>query len=228
MLARNEIWGEYPYVKFEYFISHFAVALCMTAILLLGADFQQNQTPDSTRSIPDAPLYFPPDLPMSSFFSQYLAFVGEPSLLETSKNTNVVSYRLSWLGSQTGRVVAVRLIVNSDGSGEVISAVASGIPWVVRKWNNAVSASDLQRFLQLVEDGKFWSLRPTEHNRGYGLDGTVWIVEGVRNGSYHCVYRWSPDELPSQFTEIGRYLAKDLAKLDDSTINIRKRNSTPR
>src|SRR5882762_769524 len=108
----------------------------MTAIMLPGADVQQSQSPDSRRSTPNAPVYFLPDLPMSSFFSQYLAFVGEPSLLETSKNTSVVSYRLIWLGGQTGRVVAVRLIVNSDGGGEVISEVVSGSPSVVRKGSN--------------------------------------------------------------------------------------------
>lgn len=215
-------------MKFEYFKLLFAVALCMTALMPLGADIQQSHSSDSTRSTSDAPFYFPPDLPMSSFFSQYLGFVGEPSLLETSKNTSVVSYRLSWLGGQTGRVVAVRLIVNSDGGGEVISEVVSGSPSVVRKGSNVVSASDIQRFLQLVEDGKFWSLRSTEQSRGHELDGTFWIVEGVRNGSYRCVYRRSPDEKPSQFSEIGRYLAKDLAKLDDSTIDIRRLTSIPR
>jgi hypothetical protein len=228
VLACIETWSENRGVVFAYFKPLFAVALCMTAIMLPGADFQQSQSPDSRRSTSDAPVYFPPDLPMSSFFSQYLAFVGEPSLLETYKNTSVVSYRLSWLGGQTGRMVAVRLIVNSDGDGEVLSEVVSGSPSVVRKGSTVVSASDLQRFLQLVEDGKFWSLRPTEQSRGYELDGTFWIVEGVRNGSYRCVYRRSPDAKPSQFTEIGRYLAKNLAKLDDSTIDIRRPTSTPR
>jgi hypothetical protein len=226
VLACDEIWSENRGVKCSYSIPLFVVALCVTSIMLLGADFKQSQSPDSTRATSDAPVYFPPDLPVSSFFSQYLAFLGEPSLLEISKNKAVVSYRLSWLGGQTGRVVAVRLIVNSDGGGEVVSEAASGSPSVVHKGSNVISAADLERILQLVEDGKFWSMRSTEQNRGYQLDGTVWIVEGVRNGSYHCVYRRSPDAEPGQFSEIGRYLAKDLAKLDDSTIYIRRRTST--
>jgi hypothetical protein len=44
----------------------------------------------------------------------------------------------------------------------------------------------------------------------YVLDGSCWMVEGVNKGSFHYVYRRNPK--PSPITEIGCYLAKDLAK----------------
>ena len=27
----------------------------------------------------------------------------------------------------------------------------------------------------------------------FGLDGSTWIIEGIRDGEYHMVHRWSPD-----------------------------------
>jgi len=227
VLACNGIWSENCGVKFAYFMPPFAVALCVTAFTLAGADFQQSFSQDSKRSMSDAPVYFPPGLPNGEFFAAYLNFMGEPSLLEAAKDASITSYRLSWLGGKTGRVVAVRLTVNSNGDGQITSEVASGSPTAVRKGNNTVSASDVQKLLQLVESAKFWSMRPTEQktdgdtgHKFTELDGTFWIVEGVRNGSYYSVYRRTPDS--NSFTEIGRYLAKDLAKLDDSAISIPK------
>jgi hypothetical protein len=205
---------------------HFVVALCMAAFVQVRADFKQSPSQESTRSMSDAPAYFPPGLPNGEFFSAYLHFMDEPSLLEAAKDTSLVSYRLSWLSGQHGRVVAVRLFVNPDGTGRVTSDVASGNPTVLRKASSSVSALAVQKFLQLVENAKFWSMRLTEQrtdgdteHKFIELDGTFWVVEGARTGSYHCVYRRSPEAEPSQFTEIGRYLAKDFAKLDDSIIS---------
>jgi hypothetical protein len=44
----------------------------------------------------------------------------------------------------------------------------------------------------------------------------MWLFEGVRDGSYHVVYRHSPD--PGPFTQMVGFLAKNLAKVDDSWI----------
>lgn len=51
-------------------------------------------------------------------------------------------------------------------------------------------------------------------------DGSYWFLEAVRHGEYHMVYRRTPELKPGRFTDIGRYLAKDLAQLDDSKIRV--------
>jgi hypothetical protein len=114
----------------------------------------------------------------------------------------------------------VRLVVNADGSGQTISAVSSsGKSDEFKNTKVSVSASDVQKFLQLVEKVGFWSMPSIEKkNEGgrkmYVFDGAWWMVEGVRNKSFHYVFRRNPGS--SSFTEIGRDLAKNLAKIDNS------------
>jgi hypothetical protein len=50
----------------------------------------------------------------------------------------------------------------------------------------------------------------------YDSDGAWWMLEGVRKGSFHYVFRRNPK--PSAITEIGCYLAKDLVKSDGAVI----------
>jgi hypothetical protein len=128
-------------------------------------------------------------------------------------------------------MVTVRLAVNADGSGQITSAVVSlkstGQFARVERAKGSVSAADVGKLMQLVEKAGFWSMHSTEPKSNgdtgrkvYVLDPTDWVVEAVRSGSFHYVFRQGP--APTPITEIGRYLAKDLAKLDDSIISIDK------
>ena len=44
-----------------------------------------------------------------------------------------------------------------------------------------------------------------------GVDGAQWIIEGVRNGTYHVVDRWSPRE--GQVRALGLFMVTELAKM---------------
>jgi hypothetical protein len=46
-------------------------------------------------------------------------------------------------------------------------------------------------FLARLNQTHFWTM-PTDSPR-YGKDGSQWILEGVNDGKYHLVARWSPD-----------------------------------
>jgi hypothetical protein len=208
----------------------FALVLCMTAFKLVGAEFKPSPSQDSTLSRSDESVYFPHGVPEMSSISALLGYMGEPSFLKAAKDTSVHSFRVTWVGGQTEHAVAVRLVVGADGSGQITSAVASFKSNRVEKGKISVSVPDVEKLLQLVEKAGFWSMRPTElrtdgdtGRKVYELDGTFWTLEGVRNGSFHYVYRRS--SAPSPFTEVARYLAKDLAKLDDSVIFIPKLTS---
>ena len=124
------------------------------------------------------------------------------------------------------RELAVRLIINSDGSGQITSAVSSGAASGVRRTQNDVAIADVNKLLQLLAKVEFWSMSSTGDDekktdaagrKSYVMDGSYWMVEGVHQGSFHYVYRQNPE--PGAVTEIACYLAKELTKPNDSGIS---------
>jgi hypothetical protein len=203
------------------------VAQCMTALTIAGVGSQRSLVQGSTQSTSNAPVYFPSGQTEASIFSVILASLSEPSLLEAAKDANVLSFRVSYFTPVPVREVAVRLFVNADGSGQITSAVSLGAAAGVKRTQNSVSAAEVNKLLQLLEKVEFWSMSSIEHTEPktdaagrpvYVLDGSWWMVEGVHEGSFHYVYRRNPK--PSPITEVGCYLAKDLAKPEGSAISI--------
>jgi hypothetical protein len=199
----------------------------MTALTIAGVGSQRSPAQDSTQSTSNVPRYFPPGQTDASIFSAILASLGEPSLLEAANDAKVRTFRVSYFSSQPVREIAVRLVVNADGRGQITSAVWIGAASGVRRTQNGVSAADVDKLLQLLERVEFWSISSTEDDekktdaagrKAYVMDGSNWMVEGVHEGSFHYVYRQNPK--PSPITEIACNLAKDLAKPDDSAISI--------
>ncbi len=204
------------------------MTLCMTALTVAGFGYRRSPAEGSTQSTSDRPVYLPPGQTDASIFSVILPSLSEPSLLEAAKDTSVHSFRVSYFSPVPTREIAVRLVVNADGSGQITSAVSSGAETGVKRTKNSVSNADVDKFLQLVEKAGFWSMSSNEDTEQkdaagrklYVHDGSFWMVEGVRNGSFHYVFRRNPK--PSPFTEIGCYLADRLAKSDDSVISVRR------
>lgn len=52
-----------------------------------------------------------------------------------------------------------------------------------------ISREETKALLETLEQSRFWDLA-TEWG-GRGLDGTIYIVEGIKNGKYHIVERSS-------------------------------------
>jgi hypothetical protein len=161
----------------------------------------------------------------ASLLPVILRHLGEPSLLEAAKDASVRSFRVSYFSPVPVHEVAVRLVINADGSGQITSAVLSGSAAEVKRTKNSVSAADVEKLIGIVEKAGFWSATSAENTeqktdkagrKMYVMDGAWWMVEGVQNGSFHYVYRRNPK--PSPITEIGCYLAKELAKPGDSVI----------
>jgi len=55
-----------------------------------------------------------------------------------------------------------------------------------------VSPEEINRFYEIILKSEFWEMSkkvilPVEY-----LDGEVWLLEGVRKGKYHYVYRMVP------------------------------------
>jgi hypothetical protein len=72
-----------------------------------------------------------------------------------------------------------------------------------------LSSQNVAEFVSEVDRDGFWQLPTKEIS--YGFDGAEWILEGVQNGHYHVVVRWSPRN--TAFGNMGRSLLK-LADVD--------------
>jgi hypothetical protein len=149
------------------------------------------------------------------WYSQQLKALQEPSLWETSKSIKGQVYRFLWLRSFHHPVV-VRLNVNDDGKGTLVTKVADGQGGyppgkLIENRTQDLSKQQTQWFLDEVKALKYWDLptREGENPNVVQVDGAQWIVEAVRNGTYKIVDRWSPEKGPIK--TLGLSMAIDLA-----------------
>jgi hypothetical protein len=207
-------------------------ATCLASILCASTNPRQAATQDNASVATNSDSYFPAEAPGDVvIFSGFLKSIGEPSLLSHAQYSNDVHYRFLWLSGQTGRQLSVRADVNPDGSAEVTAADQFYSPRLLERSRHLVSDADLNKFLQLVDRAKFWTMPLTEGNkvsagrRDITFDGGFWVFEGVSKGCYHVVVRRAPEK--SSFTEMVTFLAKDMAKLSDATIPKARRVDHP-
>jgi hypothetical protein len=197
--------------------------LALTAFTASGNGSQWNPEQDPKQPPPDAPIYFPPGRNDAGIFPYVLYDLKEPSFFEAAKDPSVTSFRMSVIAYVTGWMLSVRLDVNADGSGQITSATSTWHAAAKRESKN-VSPAEVKSFLQVVDKTGFWSMTKIEEiselggRKVYTFDGDAWLVEGVRNGSFHYVQ--GPNPKPAPIMEIVHYLARDLAKLDDSKLPI--------
>ncbi len=64
--------------------------------------------------------------------------------------------------------------------------------------------SEWMKFTQCLDNTDFWNLETTSSDTGF--DGSNWIIEGIEEGQYQIVDRWTPNN--STFAEIGKLLIK--------------------
>jgi hypothetical protein len=182
----------------------------------------QSQSPNSHPKAdpPDAnPQYFPTgafdiDLdpsfrfPTERWYAKHLRAMSEPSLFASSSDETLQVYRFLWLRT-FDRPVAIRLTVGADGTGTVVAKMLNGhggyAPGtIVVDRSVEANKEQVQKFFKLLADANFWSTE-TERYSG-GRDGAQWIVEGVQNGQYHIVDRWSPDKKDDSYRSLCLYL----------------------
>jgi hypothetical protein len=192
------------------------IALTLTALTSSGIGSQQYLKQGPKQSASDEPVYFPPGRNEAGLFPYVLYHLKEPSFLEAAKDPSVISFRMSVLGHMTGWMLSVRLDLNADGSGQITSATSTW-PATPKRESKSVSPTEIKAFLQLVDKVGFWSMTKIEETTGV-VDGDEWLVEGVRNGSFHFVQRANPR--PGPIMEIVHSLVRDLAKINDSELSI--------
>jgi len=167
------------------------------------------------RALP-AQQYFPPgvlghDAEQHNFtanwYAKELKALHEPSLWELSRDPTVEAYRFLYVRS-FDHPIAVRLVLRASGSGWMHVRMTSGQggyePGRIIRWGVSwLTKAKTQSLLEALAAVDFWNL-PTlagtdqtppgpDGRVAIGLDGAQWIVEGVKNGQYHIVDRWSPE-----------------------------------
>jgi len=151
----------------------------------------------------------------AEWYSTHLKALNEPSLLQFASKPSLESYRFVWLRTFHHPVV-VRLDIRADGVGELTAKVSNGAGGykpgqIIQNVSRPLTREQTSMFLAQLGKDKFWELPSYENSGRGGNDGSQWIVEGVKDGKYHVVDRWTPSEGPVR--ELGVTLALGLAEL---------------
>jgi len=199
------------------------------------------QKPDSDSSPATTPVYFPTGVFDTSthtlrgtWYSRTLAALGEPSLFDLRADKSVQAYRFLWLPS-FHRPISVRLTINSDGSGSLVTRRVdrhmglltkprSDTGKLILDATGKASKAEVEKVRNQLESIKFWSMTTEESPEGFQdarpgyhavpvvkADGAGWILEGLRDGEYHVVDRQSPEN--DSYSRLCRYLLQ-LGKVD--------------
>ncbi len=199
-----------------------------TALTVAVCGPRQGAAPGSAKQAANPRAYFPPGQTSIPINFAVLVSLNEPSLFESSNDASVVSFRASFFSPVPTRSLAIRLIVNPDGSGQITCSASSSATKGILRTQISVSMENVDKFLQFVQKEGFWQMSSTEENTDqktdatgrklYVMDGAAWMLEGVRNGTFHYVYRLNP--YPNPILAMECRLAKDLAKPADPVFSM--------
>lgn len=132
---------------------------------------------------------------MNAWYGKFLRAMDEQSLLK-AQDENVEVYRFLWLRS-FHHPVMLRIV--RDGYSFKLTSVElngaggydPGTRWSTAKFH--IEQEEWCEFMSLLEKASFWSME-TYRRDDIGFDGSRWVLEGVRQGRYHIVDRWTPRE----------------------------------
>ena len=154
------------------------------------------------------------------FYSSSLAAMQEPPLKDKRK---VETYRFVWLRA-FHPPVAVRLWKTGNQSylstkqlsnvGVPINGEAIFPKSLAVNETQSITEEEWAHFQVLLKKAGFWSM-PTTDETPIGLDGSGWVLEGVKQDEYHMVHRQSPEQ--GAYREVCIYLLRvSRMKIDES------------
>jgi len=156
------------------------------------------------------------------WYSGTLSALQEPSLFALRNDKSIEVYRFLWLPS-FHRPISVRLTINLDGTGSIVTRSVDSHAGLLTKpaSDTGKLVQDATTVIDRVEVGEIlgWLQRlafrsmPTEEEQAalqgsgsasggrmvpvYHVDGSQWILEGLRGGEYHVVDRWCQTIIPT-------------------------------
>ncbi len=143
---------------------------------------------------------------IANWSSKFLKAMGASSLLNV-KDENKEVYRFLWLRTFNHPIFveierdtySFNLIAREfDGQGGYELGKSSRID------KFSLTQDQWCEFMNLIEKANFWNMEAIQSNGG--LDGSHWILEGVKHNHYHAVYKWSPEN--GEFREACIFLLK--------------------
>ena len=147
----------------------------------------------------------------SEWYSKQLSALEEPSLLASASARKGESYRFLWLRT-FHQPIAIRIDVNADGTSQLTEKMGAGGSdpgHLVLNKAFTLTKEQTDSFLGTVKENNLWKLPTTQ--RDQGLDGAQWIIELSKDGTYHIVERFSPEDGPIRTT--GTMMVHKLGKV---------------
>lgn len=132
---------------------------------------------------------------MSRWYGKNLKALKEPSIYEERNKKDKQVFRFLWLRT-FHNPISIRLEINrNDGSGILYVKMTDGAggyePGKIKEdFKKSIAKDKIAEFLELLKRDNFWQLTTKENPSG--LDGARWIIEGLQDGKYYLVDRWSP------------------------------------
>jgi hypothetical protein len=135
-------------------------------------------------------------LDSAQLYSKPLSDIGQPLLCSQPVPAHKEWYRFMWVPT-FGHPAFLRVDIESDGTAILLTHVwsgAGGYEWgkSVKKARKLTPEEQSNLFETLADIG-FWTL-PSQVERPPNvlvLDGTEWLIEGVKDGKCHVVARYS-------------------------------------
>lgn len=136
----------------------------------------------------------------TNWYSRNIKALHEPSLWEVSRqNPKAEVYRFLYVRT-FDHPISIRLVVRKSGSGWINTHITGGAAGydpgrIVQYRISWLTKGKTQSFVTALNSADFWNM-PTHIDPPKDviqLDGAQWILEGVKNGQYHIVDRWSPE-----------------------------------
>jgi hypothetical protein len=145
------------------------------------------------------------------WYSGQLRALNEPLIFDLKSDT---IYRFTWLRT-FHHPVAIRVQKSkdkilltwkmSDGAGGYSPGK------LIIDETTELSSAEWNEFQKLLDKIEYWTMPTNEQSDIMGTDGSQWIIEGVQNGKYNVVDRWTPRN--SSYQELGMFLI-NLTDLD--------------
>jgi len=146
-----------------------------------------------------------------AWYSSQLRAAKEGALCRLPDDTGSV-YRFTWIPSFNPTVV-VRVESGANGyriTAKSLSGAGGYEPGSLAHMTTyELDDADMEKFAELLTAARFWEL-PTDPppDGTEGADGAQWVLEGLENGRYHVVDRWSPrpDGPDAAYRRLGEWL----------------------
>ncbi|MBL7905636.1 MAG: hypothetical protein JNL22_11495 [Bacteroidales bacterium] len=137
------------------------------------------------------------------WYSGQLFALKEPLVYN---QTNRTIYRFTWLRT-FHEPVAIRL-EKTDNSYTLYWKQTSGAGGydpgeLTVNSSKQLTKEQWDKLISLLKSADFWNMT-TKSKDDMGNDGSQWIIEGIENGKYHVVDRWTPRN--NNFQKCGQYL----------------------